>query len=129
MKWQPAIFRSPLRLFGKGGRPEREKLILVYRSLSQIPLPRWLPVDPLGPFLGAPCLEPARPKQCSWRRFLLLCLSDTAATLSLSHLSVVFHADKEISSGCGAKWASCSLASFAKPPKFLLWTAMAVLRV
>ena len=29
VNYQPAIFRSPLRLFGKGGRPEREKLILV----------------------------------------------------------------------------------------------------
>jgi len=35
----PAIFRRPLRLFGKGGRPEREKLMFLGLGLLQLALP------------------------------------------------------------------------------------------
>ena len=37
VKLEPAIFRSPLRLFGKGGRPEREKLILSCGGIASGP--------------------------------------------------------------------------------------------
>ena len=129
VEWKPAIFRSPLRLFGKGGRPEREKLIVVCYGFASGP--SFVPNRPIGPFESTLWRPPFLSQECSWWRFLLLCLSDTAAPLSLSHLQVVFRPDKEIaSSGCGPNCSSCSSARLAKPP-FLspLWTASTVSRV
>ena len=48
VEWKPAIFRSPLRLFGRGGRPEREKLILVCYGFASGP--SFVPNRPFEPF-------------------------------------------------------------------------------